>query len=155
MFGRACCVSFKMTYITYINIGLVCFYLAFMSLSISILFQISTSSTGKFPEHTLAPFYWNVSTRSRQSGCHFADDIFKCILLYKTNVFWLNFPDVCSQRSYCWWVSIGSGNGLVPDRWQAIMWTNDDIVSWRTHALLGICKLMRQNKLCIYLWHTL
>ena len=33
--------------------------------------------------------------------------------------------------------SIGSGNGLAPNRRQAITWTNDDPVHWRIYASLG------------------
>ena len=33
--------------------------------------------------------------------------------------------------------SIGSGNGLVPNRRQAIAWTNDDPVHWHIYAALG------------------
>ena len=32
------------------------------------------------------------------------------------------------------YVSIGSGNGLSPNWWQAITWTNADPVHWRVHA---------------------
>ena len=35
-------------------------------------------------------------------------------------------------------VNIGSGNGLAPDRRQAIIWTNVDQVHWRTYAALGV-----------------
>ena len=47
------------------------------------------------------------------------------------------FPGVQSQ-----WASIGLGNGLAPNRQQAITWTNDDPVHWRTYAALGGDELM-------------
>ena len=50
-----------------------------------------------------------------QYGCHFADDIFKCIFL--------------------------SENGLVPNRRQAIIWINDDLGWWRIYASLGLSEL--------------
>ena len=34
-------------------------------------------------------------------------------------------------------MSIGSGNGLAPNRRQAIIWTNADLVHWRLYAALG------------------
>ena len=34
-------------------------------------------------------------------------------------------------------VSIGSGNGWAPNRWQAITWTNADPGGWRICAALG------------------
>ena len=33
--------------------------------------------------------------------------------------------------------SIGSGNGLAPNRRQAIIWTNADPVRWRIYATQG------------------
>ena len=35
------------------------------------------------------------------------------------------------------YVSIGSGNGLAPNRRQAIIWTNADLVPWRFYVALG------------------
>ena len=43
------------------------------------------------------------------------------------------FTEVYSQGSNWQYTSIGSDNGLVPTRQQAIIWTNDDLVYW------GIC----------------
>ena len=44
------------------------------------------------------------------------------------------FTETCS--------SIGSGNGLAPNRRQAITWTNDDPIHWRIYAALGRDKLI-------------
>ena len=33
--------------------------------------------------------------------------------------------------------SIGLDNGLAPNRWQAIIWTNVDLIHWRVYAALG------------------
>ena len=41
------------------------------------------------------------------------------------------------QESISQQTSIGSGNGLAPNRRQAIIWTNDDPVHWRIYAALG------------------
>ena len=52
-----------------------------------------------------------------------SEDILKCINLgewWKSLYYGSNFTKV--------WFSIGSDNGLAPNRWQAITWTNDDQV---------------------------
>ena len=38
------------------------------------------------------------------------------------------------------WVSMGSENGLAPNRWQAIIWTNSGLVKWHILVLLGLCE---------------
>ena len=48
-----------------------------------------------------------------------------------------NFTEICCQESNWQKASIGSGNGLVPNRRQAITWTNDGPVHWRIYAALG------------------
>ena len=50
----------------------------------------------------------------------------------KSSVFWFNFTEVCSWAFDWQYVSIGSGNGLAPNRWQAIIWTNDGLVYFVT-----------------------
>ena len=47
-----------------------------------------------------------------------------------------NFTEVCSQGSNWQQGSIGSDNGLAPDRWQAITWTNVNPIHWRIYAAL-------------------
>ena len=39
---------------------------------------------------------------------------------------------------------IGSDNGLAPNRWQAIIWTNDDPVQWRKYESLDLNELSHQ-----------
>ena len=60
---------------------------------------------------------------------------------------------------YCWWFNlqdaiIGSGNGLAPNRRQAIIWTHDDLVHWRINAPLSLNGLV---KIAIWIvtaiWH--
>ena len=41
---------------------------------------------------------------------------------------------ICVQGSNRLDVIIGSDNGLSPNRWQAILWTNDGLVYWRIYA---------------------
>ena len=64
--------------------------------------------------------------RPRQNGRHFADAIFKCILLNENA--WISLeislkfvPKVQINNIN----SIGSDNGMAPARRQAIIWTND------------------------------
>ena len=47
-----------------------------------------------------------------------------------------------SKKQYS---SIGSDNGLVPTRRQAIIWTNDGLSYWRIYASLGLNELMRDD----------
>ena len=59
------------------------------------------------------------SLRPRRNGRHFTDNIFYYCILIK------NFIEICSPGCNQQYSSIGSDNGLVPVRWQAIIWTND------------------------------
>ena len=54
----------------------------------------------------------------------FADDMFLCIFLYQIFNFKRNFIEICSLGSNWQYTIIGSGNGLSPNRQQAIIWTN-------------------------------
>ena len=42
--------------------------------------------------------------------------------------------------------NIGSGNGLAPNRRQAITWSNADPIPWRVYAALGRDKLINPLK---------
>ena len=83
-----------------------------------------------------------------QNGSHFADDIFMCIFMNEKS-------RILSQISLKFVpkgpidnkVSIGSGNGLAPNRRQAIIWTNADPVQRRIYAALGGDELI-----VIYKW---
>ena len=59
-------------------------------------------------------------------------EMFKFRLL----LFFFFFAEVCSYVSNWQLVSIGSGNGLAPIRWQAIIWTNADPIDWSIYAAL-------------------
>ena len=65
-----------------------------------------------------------------------ADDIFKCNIVNE-NVL------ICSQASNWQLVIIDPGNGLVPKRRQAIIWTNDDPVQWRLYGSPNLNELTR------------
>ena len=64
--------------------------------------------------------------------------IFHMLFLdWKVLYFDSNFTEVCSQGSNWQQPSIGSDNGLAPNRRQAIIWTNVDPIHWHIYAALG------------------
>ena len=79
------------------------------------------------------PFCSGLNTlRSRQNGWHFADNIFQHNFF---NEKWL-------QGSNWQYTSFGSDDGLAPFRWQATIWTNDDIIHWCIYVSPGFNELM-------------
>ena len=67
-----------------------------------------------------------------------ADDNFKCIFLNENYRVPIRFSLKFVPRSPNWQcASIGSGNGLVPNRRQAITWINANRFHWRIYAALG------------------
>ena len=71
-------------------------------------------------------------------GRRFVDDIFKCIFAYE-NYILIQMSLKCVPRgSNEHYASIGSDNGLVPNRRQAIIWTNDGLVYWRICVSIGL-----------------
>ena len=56
---------------------------------------------------------------------------------WKVSYFDPNTTEVCSWGSNWQCVSIGSGNGLAPNRRHAITWSNTNPVYWRINATLG------------------
>ena len=65
-------------------------------------------------------------------------------LLWKLLYFYSNSTQIYSQRFYQQYASIGSGNGLMSKRWQAIVWTNAGLVYWCVYAPLGLNELNGQ-----------
>ena len=62
----------------------------------------------------------------RQNGCHFPDDIFKCIFLNENMWISIKIPlKFVPKGSIDNNSPFGSDNGLVLSRQQAIIWTND------------------------------
>ena len=53
----------------------------------------------------------------------------------------LNLIEIWSLRSNWQYIIIGSGNGLAPNRPQAIIWTSDGLVNWHIQASLGLNEL--------------
>ena len=81
-----------------------------------------------------------------QNYCNFSDDVFSWMksFVYKFKFNWSLFLSV--QLTIMGW-----GNGLAPSRWQAITWTNVDLVPWRIHAALGGDEL-RSTVLYDFIW---
>ena len=69
--------------------------------------------------------------RPRQHGCHFCKRHLQMhFIKWKLLNFKWNFIEICSLWSNLQQTITGSDNGLSPNRWQAIIWTNDGIVYW-------------------------
>ena len=68
-----------------------------------------------------------------------AHNNFKCIFLNENDSIPIRIDctEICSQETSWQYASIGSGNGLKPNRRQAITWTNADPVHWHIYAALG------------------
>ena len=83
---------------------------------------------------------------------HFEMDLleWKCMNFYE------NFTEVCSLGSDSQLTSIGSDNGLVPNRRQAIIWTNDGQFYRRIYASRSLNELtfiaIIQDRYIEYFW---
>ena len=112
--------------------------------------HIGISATGfaRLAFRASVPLFWCVvcgmgprinTMRPRQNGRHSADDIFKSIFL-KENV-WistyisLKFIPKGPNRQF---ISFGLDNCLMPNKRQAIIWTNGGLVYWRIYASFGL-----------------
>ena len=65
----------------------------------------------------------------------FANDFFKCFFFNENK--WISI-EICTDvwTSECnWYSSIGSDNGLAPNKQQAIIWGNDGLVCWHMLSL--------------------
>ena len=91
-----------------------------------------------FPYHYWSAIGVNVTHLSGQNGRHFADDVFKCICMNEkfcvSNRILLKFIPKCPIDNE--W-EFDPGNGLAPNRRQAITWTNAGPVYWRIYVSLG------------------
>ena len=72
-----------------------------------------------------------------QNGCHFTDDIFRCIFMNDNfcilNKVSLRFVHRVQLTITWYWFRYWLG----PNRWQAIIWTNADPIQWCIYAALG------------------
>ena len=87
---------------------------------------------------------WITTLRLRQDGRHFADNIFKRIFLNEN--IWISIAislKFVSKRTTDNKASIGSDNGLVPNRQQDIIWTNDGLVYRCIYTSHGLTELMQ------------
>ena len=66
-------------------------------------------------------------------------------LEWKLLSFKLNFTELCSLWSYWQYSSIGSNNGLVPNRRWAIIWANDSLACWCIYMSLGLNELRSET----------
>ena len=88
-----------------------------------------------------SPHYSQInSSPPGQNGCHFADNIFNCIfvcekfcILFRIS---LKFVPKGPTDNNSALVLNGSGDGLTPNRWQAITWSNTDPVHWHIYVAL-------------------
>ena len=67
---------------------------------------------------------------------------------WKISYFYSNFTEICSSGSNWQYNSIGSSNGLAPNRRQAITWFNGDPVHRHIYMALGADELTPK-------WHTI
>ena len=80
--------------------------------------------------------------RQRQYDHLFTENIFKSIFLNET--IWIlnkSFTEICSLGSYKQNGSIGSDNGSVTTRRQAIIWSNVDMLYWCIYLSIGLSEL--------------
>ena len=68
-----------------------------------------------------------------QNGCHFADNIFRCIFVNEKFCILIKISLKFVPKGPIW-SSIGSDNGLAPIQRQVIIWTNTDKIHWHIHA---------------------
>ena len=97
--------------------------------------------------HTSGSYHCNIlykthislnSPLPEQNGCHsgrrhFQMYFLECKLWSSDS----NLIEICSYESNWQWTSIGSGNGLAPNRRQAITWTIAVPDHWHIYAVLG------------------
>ena len=100
------------------------------------------------------PYSWNgqesvssVHVSLTHSGWDKMDAFFQttfwnvlCLMWNCMNFDW-NFTEVCSQESNLQYSSISSDNGLMPNRQQAIIWTNEGSGLWCIYTSLGLNEL--------------
>ena len=74
-------------------------------------------------------FYAFNTLRPRQNGRQFPDNILKCTFLNE-NV-WILIKTLLhfSPKGQINKIAVGSDNGLAPARWQAIIWTNNSLLT--------------------------
>ena len=79
--------------------------------------------------------------RPRQNGRHFTDKHQMHFLEWKCLNFHWYFTEIYSLESNWQDISTGPDNGLMPNRWQAIIWTNGGLVYWHIYGSFGVIEL--------------
>ena len=80
--------------------------------------------------------YFN-SSPPGQNGCHFADNIFRCIFINKKFCILIKISLSFVPKGPNWqYTSIGLDNGIAPNRQQAIIWTNAHPIHWCIYAYM-------------------
>ena len=72
--------------------------------------------------------------RLRQNGSHFADNIFRCIFMNEKFYILIEISLILVPEGP---IDNCLDNGLAPNRRQAIIWTNADLIRWHIYAALG------------------
>ena len=101
---------------------------------------VNQTDVGEFPclfvshhHRMILPFN---SSPPGQNGRHFGRQQFQMHFLALKFEFWLKFHWSLFVSVQLTIPSIGSDNGLAPNRRQAIIWTNADPIYWRIYAAL-------------------
>ena len=76
------------------------------------------------------------SSPPEQNGCHFAEDTFMCIFLIEKFCILIKISMNFFLRVQLTKPSIGSDNGLAPNKHRAIIWINAYLIHWRMYAPL-------------------
>ena len=96
----------------------------------------------------------NINTlRLRQNGCQFCRQHFQMHFLeWKGANFNQYSTGVCSLGLNWKSISIGSDNGLAPNKWQTIIWANDALFHWRIYPSLGLSELTLRRSFHFIWW---
>ena len=76
-----------------------------------------------------------------QMAANLADDISKCIFVSETFCILIKTSLCLFLRFQLKITQFGLDNGLAPTRWQAIIWTNAELIHWCLYSSLGGDKL--------------
>ena len=90
-----------------------------------------------------------ITFRPKQNGYYFADSIFKRILLNDNFCILIQISRKYIPTGPV--TSIGSNNGLAPNRRKTIIWTKYGLIYWRIYASLGLNGLILFMP-CLYLY---
>ena len=84
---------------------------------------------------------WVNTLMPQQNGRYFAVHIQVHFFQWKLLNFEQNFTEICALGSNWQYGSIGSDNGLAPNRWLTIIWSNVGMLYWCIYAWLDLSEL--------------